>query len=56
VPHGEFLQELADEYGARRWLRRPDTAAESLSEAGVDVYPSVFVGRFQHNMSVDETD
>jgi hypothetical protein len=48
-----FLQELADEDSVARWLRRPDIAAEWLSDAGVGAYPPVFVGRLAHAMRVD---
>src|SRR5206468_2254264 len=49
-----FLQELADEDSVARWLRRPDIAAEWLSDAGVGAYPPVFVGRLTHAMRVDD--
>jgi len=48
-----LLQELADEDSAARWLRRPDIAAEWLSDAGVGAYPPVFVGRLAHAMRID---
>jgi hypothetical protein len=50
-----FLQELVDEASARRWLARPDIAAEWLSDAGVGAYPPVFVGRLAHTMRIGET-
>lgn len=49
-----FLQELADEDSAQRWLHRPETAAEWLSDAGVGAYPPVFVGRLAHAMRIDD--
>jgi hypothetical protein len=49
-----FLQELADEDCAQRWLRRPDIAAEWLSDAGIGAYPPVFVGRLAHAMRIDD--
>jgi hypothetical protein len=49
-----FLQELADEDSAARWLRRPGIAAEWLSDAGIGAYPPVFVGRLSHAMRVED--
>lgn len=48
-----FVHELADEESARRWLRRPDIAAEWFSDAGVGAYPPAFVGRFAHVMRIE---
>lgn len=48
-----FLQDVADEAGARRWLDRPETAAKWLTEAGVGAYPPVFVGTLRHVMRID---
>ena len=47
------LQEFADEVSARRWLDQPDPAAAWLSGTGHGPYPSVFVGRFAHMMTID---
>ncbi len=49
-----ILQEMADEDAARQWLEHPDAAAEWLSNAGLGAYPTQFVGRFAHIMSIDE--
>jgi hypothetical protein len=51
-----FLQELADEESAARWLDRPETAAEWLSDAGVGAYPPVFVGKLAHAMRIGDDD
>jgi hypothetical protein len=51
-----FLQELADEGSAARWLDRPETAAEWLSDAGVGAYPPVFVGKLAHTMRIGDED
>ena len=51
-----FLQELADEESAARWLNRPETAAEWLSDAGVGAYPPVFVGKLAHVMRISDGD
>lgn len=48
-----ILQEIADEISARQWIEHPDAAAEWMSNAGMGAYPSRFVGRFAHLMSVD---
>lgn len=47
-----FLQEIDDEAGARRWLKRPETARRWLHEAGVGAYPPVFVGRLRNAMRI----
>ncbi len=51
-----FMQELADEASAERWLQRPETAAQWLHDAGVGPYPPVFIGRLAHLMRIDEAD
>jgi hypothetical protein len=51
-----FLHELSDEESARRWLRRPDIAAEWFSDAGVGAYPPLFIGRFAHMMRIGGAD
>lgn len=48
-----FLQDVDDAASARRWLDRPETAANWLTEAGVGAYPPVFVGTLQHVMRID---
>ena len=48
-----ILQEIADEASARQWIEHPDAAAEWMTNAGMGAYPTRFVGRFAHLMSVD---
>lgn len=48
-----ILQEIADEVTARQWIDHPDAAAEWMSHAGLGAYPTQFVGRFTHLMTVD---
>jgi hypothetical protein len=49
-----ILQEMEDEVAARKWIDHPDAAAEWMTNAGLGTYPTRFVGRFAHLMSVDE--
>lgn len=49
-----ILQEIENEEAARQWIDNPDHAAEWLRQAGLGAYPSQFVGRFAHIMSIDE--
>ena len=49
-----ILQEVEDETAARQWIEHPDAAAEWMSNAGLGAYPTQFVGRFAHIMSIDE--
>jgi hypothetical protein len=49
-----ILQEIEDEVAARQWIEHPDAAAEWMSNAGLGPYPTQFVGRFAHIMSIDE--
>ncbi|MDY6998983.1 MAG: fatty-acid--CoA ligase [Actinomycetota bacterium] len=49
-----ILQEIENEQSARQWIEHPDAAAEWMSHAGMGAYPTRFVGRFAHLMSVDE--
>ncbi|BBY83557.1 fatty-acid--CoA ligase [Mycolicibacterium pulveris] len=49
-----ILQEIEDEVAARQWLDHPDAAAEWMCQAGFGPYPTQFVGRFAHIMSIDE--
>jgi hypothetical protein len=49
-----ILQEIEDEVAARQWIEHPDAAAEWMSNAGLGAYPTQFVGRFAHLMSVGE--
>jgi hypothetical protein len=49
-----ILQEIDTEINARQWIDHPDTAAEWMSKAGLGAYPTQFVGKFAHIMSIDE--
>ena len=49
-----ILQEIEDEVSARQWIEHPDAAAEWMTNAGLGAYPTRFVGRFAHLMSVGE--
>jgi hypothetical protein len=49
-----ILQEVEDEVAARQWIEHPDAAAEWMSKAGLGAYPTQFVGRFAHLLTVDE--
>ena len=49
-----ILQEIADEISTRHWIDHPDAAAEWMSNAGFGAYPTQFVGRFAHLMSIGE--
>ncbi|BBY61657.1 fatty-acid--CoA ligase [Mycolicibacterium sarraceniae] len=50
-----ILQELDDEADAIAWVDHPDVAAEWMGRTGIGAYPSVFVGRLQHIMRLDES-
>ena len=49
-----ILQEIDDEGSARQWIDHPDSAAEWMSHAGLGAYPTQFVGKFAHLMTIDE--
>jgi hypothetical protein len=49
-----ILQEIEDEAAARQWIDRPDAAAEWMANVGLGAYPTQFIGRFAHLMSIDE--
>ncbi|HEX2284812.1 MAG TPA: fatty-acid--CoA ligase [Mycobacterium sp.] len=49
-----ILQEVEDEITARQWIDHPDAAAEWMSHAGLGPYPTQFVGKFAHLMTVEE--
>jgi hypothetical protein len=51
-----ILQEMSDELAAQEWIEHPDAAAEWMSNAGLGAYPTQFVGKFAHLMSIDEQD
>jgi hypothetical protein len=48
-----ILQEIDNEINARQWIDHPDAAAEWMSNAGLGAYPTQFVGKFVHLMSID---
>ncbi len=48
------LQEIGDELRARQWIEHPDAAAEWMTNSGLGAYPTRFVGRFAHLMSIGE--
>jgi hypothetical protein len=48
-----ILQEIEDEVSARQWIEHPDAAAEWMSQAGLGAYPTQFVGKFAHLMSIE---
>lgn len=50
-----ILQEIDNEINARHWIDHPDAAAEWMSKAGFGLYPTQFVGKFAHLMSIDGT-
>jgi hypothetical protein len=49
-----ILQEIDSEINARQWIDHPDAAAEWMSHAGLGPYPTQFVGKFAHLMSIEE--
>jgi hypothetical protein len=48
-----ILQEIDSEVSARQWIDHPDASAEWMTRAGFGAYPSLFVGRLAHIMSID---
>lgn len=48
-----ILQEVESEASARQWIDHPDAAAEWMATAGFGAYPTLFVGRFAHLMTID---
>lgn len=50
-----FLQQLAAEDTALKWVKSSETASTWLAAAGVGGYPPVFVGRFVNAMRLAET-
>ena len=48
-----ILQEIDNEINARQWIDHPDAAAEWMSNSGLGAYPTQFVGKFAHLMSID---
>jgi len=51
-----ILQETDNEGHARQWIRQHDEAADWMEQAGVGVYPPLFVGEFLTMVRVDEPD
>jgi hypothetical protein len=49
-----ILQEIENEVSARQWIDHPDASAEWMSTVGFGAYPTVFVGKFAHLMTIDE--
>ena len=48
-----ILEEIDSETHLRRWIDKPDAAAEWMSRAGLGAYPPMFVGRLAHLMTID---
>lgn len=48
-----ILQEIESEDSARRWIEHPDAAAAWMADAGIGVYPPLFVGEFDSMVRVD---
>ncbi len=51
-----ILQDIDTEDNARRWIKQHDAAADWLEDAGVGVYPPLFVGQFVRMIRVGEAD
>jgi hypothetical protein len=49
-----WVYQALDEVAARQWIDHPDAAAEWMSTAGLGAYPTQFVGRYAHLMTVGE--
>lgn len=49
-----ILQEIDDERRARQWIAHPDASAEWMSRAGLGAYPTLFVGKLAHILTVDD--
>jgi hypothetical protein len=48
-----ILHQLKDEATARRWIAHPDAAAEWMTRAGLDGYPTMFVGALAHMLDIE---
>jgi hypothetical protein len=48
-----ILEEIDSESHLRRWIEKPDAAAEWMRSAGFGAYPPMFVGRVAHLMTID---
>ena len=51
-----FLEEVATEHQAKRWIRHPDSAAEWMVRAGIGEYPPLFIGTLVESISVPPSD
>jgi len=49
-----ILQECDSESSAWRWIKRHDASADWMEDAGVGVYPPLFIGEFVEMMRVDD--
>jgi hypothetical protein len=47
-----ILEEIDSEASVRKWIDKPDAAAEWMSQAGLGAYPPMFVGTVAHVMTV----
>jgi hypothetical protein len=47
-----ILEEIDSEANVRKWIDKPDAAAEWMSRAGLGAYPPMFVGKLAHLMTV----
>jgi hypothetical protein len=47
-----ILEEIDSEANVRKWIDKPDAAAEWMSRAGLGAYPSMFVGKVAHVMTM----
>jgi hypothetical protein len=50
-----ILEEVDSEANVRKWIDKPDAAAEWMSRAGVGAYPPMFVGRVAHLMAIESS-
>jgi len=50
-----ILEEVDSEANVRKWIDKPDAAAEWMSRAGVGAYPPMFVGRAAHLMAIESS-
>jgi hypothetical protein len=50
-----ILEEVDSEANVRKWIDKPDAAAEWMSSAGVGAYPPMFVGRVAHLMTIESS-
>jgi hypothetical protein len=50
-----ILEEVDSEANVRKWIDKPDAAAEWMSSAGIGAYPPMFVGRVAHLMTIESS-